>query len=164
MLQSKSKGKYRINRKENYSKQTAQIVNQDFADEQEAGLEWPFKYSYLYPIEIEHLWDKLGRRMSQVRCMSNKTDELFTELQREWDAIAQEQIQRLVESFSTAGWCCITWKTSESYSDDDKLVALTQRLLYFSQLAKSAWNPHWSKIPWKFQDKNYWLIKRFLVR
>lgn len=57
-------------------------------------LEWPSQSSDLNP--IEHLWEELDRR---VRCRnySNK-QALFHALQKEWEKIPFERIQKLVDS------------------------------------------------------------------
>ncbi len=57
-------------------------------------LPWPSRSPDLNP--IEHVWDILGRRM-QSRAPGN-LNQLFEALQEEWDAIPQEDLDRLIQS------------------------------------------------------------------
>jgi transposase len=57
-------------------------------------LPWPSRSPDLNP--IEHVWDILGRRM-QHRSPGN-LNQLFEALQEEWDAIPQDDLDRLISS------------------------------------------------------------------
>ena len=57
-------------------------------------LPWPSRSPDLNP--IEHVWDILGRRIQH--CTPGNLNQLFEILQKEWDAIPQDDLDRLIES------------------------------------------------------------------
>ena len=59
-------------------------------------LPWPAFSPDLSP--IEHLWDQLGRRVFDGRHHIHTRQQLFQALTREWEAILQYRIQRLIRS------------------------------------------------------------------
>ncbi len=59
-------------------------------------LPWPPYSPDLNP--IEHLWDELGRRVSNRIPRPENRQQLIRVLQEEWDAIPQDRIRRLVRS------------------------------------------------------------------
>lgn len=61
-----------------------------------ALLEWPACSPDLNP--IEHVWDKLGRRIRARNPPVNSLNALRTALREEWEAIPQEEIRALIDS------------------------------------------------------------------
>lgn len=59
-------------------------------------LDWPARSPDLNP--IEHVWDKLGRRIRQRAHVPETLEDVKTALQEEWEAIDQEEISALIRS------------------------------------------------------------------
>ncbi|UYV63408.1 MAP4K1 [Cordylochernes scorpioides] len=59
-----------------------------------ARMNWPARSPDLNP--IEHVWDKLGRRISSLQPPLRNTHELETALKQEWALIPQELINSLI--------------------------------------------------------------------
>lgn len=59
-------------------------------------LPWPAKSPDLSP--IEHVWDKIGRRLGQLPVPPMNLQQLRNEIQLAWDTIPQEEINRLIRS------------------------------------------------------------------
>ncbi|CAK9801681.1 Transposable element Tcb1 transposase [Anthophora quadrimaculata] len=75
-------------------KHASKIVSQYLSAKNVRVLEWPAQSPDLNP--IEHLWDKLGRRVTNKK-HSNKRD-LFKTLSEEWNKIPRDTIIGLIES------------------------------------------------------------------
>uniref|UniRef100_A0A7I4Z4K4 Paired domain-containing protein n=1 Tax=Haemonchus contortus TaxID=6289 RepID=A0A7I4Z4K4_HAECO len=79
---------------DNDPKHTSRLVA-DFLQSKEINvMEWPSQSPDLNP--IEHLWEELARRTSQVPVKN--ADEKFNLLSREWALIPQSKIEALIDS------------------------------------------------------------------
>jgi transposase len=74
----------------------ARVVHQYLDNENIERMDWPAHSPDLNP--IEHLWDRLGRRIRALVPAPATLDELKRSLSDEWVAIPQEAIRRLVGS------------------------------------------------------------------
>jgi transposase len=77
----------------------ARIVNDYLARESIVRMDWPAYSPDLNP--IEHAWDCLQKRISQLPVSPRSLDELADALLREWQQIPQQRFLNLVESFTT---------------------------------------------------------------
>lgn len=72
----------------------ARIVMNVLEQQHISLLEWPAQSPDMNP--LEHLWDKLQRKVTNSNDHINGPRELFRVLQREWRAIPQEEIDNLI--------------------------------------------------------------------
>ena len=80
-------------------------------------MDWPARSPDLNP--VEHVWDILGRRIRQLQHPPQTIQELDQALIREWQAIPQATLRRLIRSMTTRCRECVRargghthyWKT-----------------------------------------------------
>lgn len=72
----------------------AQITINVLEQQQISLLEWPAQSPDMNP--LEHLWDKLQRRVTNANEHMNNPRDVFRVLQREWRAIPQQEIDNLI--------------------------------------------------------------------
>lgn len=75
---------------------TARVTVAYLNDQNIRRLPWPSLSPDLNP--IEHLWDELDRRLRASANPPATANELFAQLQQEWDAIPRQTIQHLIAS------------------------------------------------------------------
>ena len=81
---------------DNASLHSARLTTDFLGQNNVQVLPWPAFSPDLSP--IEHLWDKLGRRVFDGRHNTHNRQQLIQTLYREWEAIPQYKIQRLIRS------------------------------------------------------------------
>jgi transposase len=73
------------------------FVGIDFLDDSQVDLlPWPPRSPDISP--IEHLWDLMGRRLTNLHNPSMTLATLKHEIQVAWDSVPQEEINHLIRS------------------------------------------------------------------
>ena len=76
----------------------ARVANDFLRNQQVTHMNWPALSPDLNPIDLEHLWDALGRRIYANHRRPQNIGQLFQNLQYEWNALPQMTLRTLVES------------------------------------------------------------------
>ena len=85
-----------IFQQDNDSKHTCRKVKEWLEKQDFRTMVWPAQSPNLNP--IEHLWGYLKRRLAEHEIPPNRVHELWDRIEAEWEKIAVEECQKLIES------------------------------------------------------------------
>ena len=85
-----------IFQQDNDPKHTSRLARNWFSDNRVELLDWPAQSPDMNP--IEHLWDRMKRRLSGYNTIPSSMHELWERVEAEWNSITVEECLKLIDS------------------------------------------------------------------